>query len=474
MAAAGASEQSLPTSLHPAAAACRSTQWVVVRNARRSDDCGEVRVNEAETSSAIVCAECGAPGSEGQASCPRCGGLFEIRHRLPEIEPAALRERFAERRTGRGPLATSGVWRYRELVAPALPREAIVTQGEGNTFLYESEALGRWAGLDGPVWLKHEGHNPTGSFKDRGMTVGVSRARELGAAAVACASTGNTSSSLASYAARADMKALVFVPAGKVSAGKLAQTIALGARVLEVEGSFDTAMRLVLAATERLPIYLLNSVNPWRIEGQKTIVFELLEQLDWQPPDAIALPAGNLGNTSAFGKALDEAVRLGLIDRLPRLLPVQAAGAAPFHRLVASDAERLEPEPRPETVATAIRIGEPRSWRKARRAVERTAGRTTAVSDEQILEAKAAIDAAGIGCEPASAASLAGVRALVRSGELAPDARVVCVLTGHLLKDPDAITRYHCGPEPGPHANPPVRLPAEPEAVAAWLAKELG
>ena len=292
------------------------------------------------------------------------------------------------------------------------------------------------------------------------MTVAMTQARRSSARAVACASTGNTSASLAAYAARAELPALVFVPKGKVAAGKLAQTIAYGARTLFVRGGFDECLTLARAASAELGIHLLNSVNPFRIEGQKTIVFELLEQLDWNAPDWIALPAGNLGNTSAFGKALREARDIGLIDRLPRLCAVQAEGAAPFARSFEDNfAERITVEP--ETVATAIRIGAPASWNRAVRAIRETNGVVTSVRDDEILEAKAVIDAAGVGCEPASAASVAGVAKLRASGTIGADDQVCAVLTGHVLKDPDAVTSYH---EATAHrrrrANPPIEIEA--------------
>ncbi|GIW71043.1 MAG: threonine synthase [Planctomycetota bacterium] len=425
--------------------------------------------------SRLLCPVCRNPGPDRPPyACPACGELLELVHPAPPVRGAALRARLAARPPARhDPRTTSGVWRFSELIAPGLEPAAAVSQREGNTPLYESRALAAFAGLARPLLLKHEGMNPTGSFKDRGMTVGVSRAVALGARAVACASTGNTAASLAAYAALGGLRALVLVPAGGVAPGKLAQALAYGARCIEVEGSFDTALALLERAAAELPLYVLNSVNPWRIEGQKTIVLEALAELDWQPPDAIALPAGNLGNTSAFGKALAEAQALGLIERLPRLLPVQAEGAAPFHRMLERGAAELEPEPEPRTVASAIRIGRPRSWRRAARAVRRTGGRSAAVSDAEILEAKAAIDAAGLGCEPASAAALAGLRRLVAAGAVPASARVLCVLTGHLLKDPATTLDYHAGPEPGPRANRPVRVPAEPAALLALVEREL-
>src|SRR5215211_5719660 len=382
------------------------------------------------------CASCGTRFSDTDASprCSACGGLLAVVHAPPGMSGTELRALFAQRRaSGDG---GSGVWRYREIVLPGAG-EHIVSHPEGNTPLLARDRVSSWAGVP-QLMLKHEGHNPTGSFKDRGMTVGVTQARRIGARAVACASTGNTSASLASYAAHAGMRALVFVPAGQVALGKLAQSLAYGARTLMVRGDFDACLALVQEASRRLGIYLLNSINPFRIEGQKTIVFEILQQLGWDPPDWIVLPAGNLGNTAAFGKALLEAHRWGLISRLPRLAAVQAAGAAPFARSFSEDFETRY-SVRAETVATAIRIGDPASFERAVHAIRETEGVVLAVSDAEILEAKAAVDACGVGCEPASAASVAGVRRLVREGTIRPDARVVAVLTGHVLKDPGAL-----------------------------------
>jgi threonine synthase len=308
--------------------------------------------------------------------------------------------------------------------------------------------------------MKHEGHNPTGSFKDRGMTVATTQAKRTGARAVACASTGNTSASLAAYAAQAGLPAFVFVPAGNVALGKLAQTLAYGAKTLLVRGNFDDCLTLAREASAALGIALLNSINPFRLEGQKTIVFELLEQLEWRAPDWIALPAGNLGNTSAFGKALREARALGLIDRVPRIAAIQARGAAPFATSFRDGfAERVRVTP--DTVATAIRIGDPASWDRAVRAIRETNGVVTDVSDDEILEAKAVIDAAGVGCEPASAASVAGARRLRRDGVIAKHETVVAVLTGNLLKDPAAIVHYHQETNPVPlRANRPIEIDA--------------
>jgi threonine synthase len=338
----------------------------------------------------------------------------------------------------------SGVWRYRELILPA-PERFVVSRPEGNTSLYPvgiencsagrsgHRQIGAYAGLE-RFYLKHEGENPSGSFKDRGMTVGVTMANLLGAKAVACASTGNTSASLASYAAQAGMQGIVFLPAGNVAGGKLAQSLAYGARTVQIEGDFDDAMRLVEQVCNELGIYLLNSLNPFRVEGQKAIGFEILQQLDWQAPDWLVLPAGNLGNTSAIGKAFRQAYELSLISHLPRIASIQAAGANPFYRSFKNGFQQRE-SVQADTVATAIRIGDPVSFSRARRVIEETNGVVEEVTDEEILAAKAIIDRAGIGCEPASAATLAGVRKLVAKGVIKCDEQVVGVLTGTLLKD---------------------------------------
>jgi threonine synthase len=415
------------------------------------------------------CAQCGETSSElaVAATCGRCGGLLELEHRVG-LDAAELARRFATRRTLVRGVETSGVWRYRELVLPSAADADVVTHGEGNTPLVDASALSRWSGVE-HLLIKHEGRNPTGSFKDRGMTVALTQARRAGVRAVACASTGNTSASLAAYAARAGLPALVFVPEGKVAPAKLAQTMAYGALTLLIRGNFDDCLALARAAGEALGIYLVNSINPFRIEGQKTIVLELLDQRGWDAPDWIVLPAGNLGNTSAFGKALREAHALGLIARMPRLAAIQAAGAAPFARAFAEHfAERVTVSP--ETIATAIRIGAPASWDRAVRVMRETNGVVAAVSDDEILDAKAVIDAAGIGCEPASAASLAGVRQLRANGTIAPDARVVAVLTGHVLKDPDRLIAYHQDVDPAPpRANRPVAIDGTVDGVARAL-----
>jgi len=407
-----------------------------------------------------VCASCGSeiPEIDPHPRCPRCRGLLELRHRPPAQGGNALRATFDARWGVRRGALASGVWRYGEAVLPSAA-EHILSYPEGNTPLLASAAVARWTGAP-ELLLKHEGQNPTGSFKDRGMTVGVTQARRVHARAVACASTGNTAAALAAYAALAGLPALVLVPKGQVALGKLAQALAYGARTLLVRGNFDDCLELADQASERLGVYLLNSVNPFRLEGQKTIVLELLQQLGWEPPDWIVVPAGNLGNTAAFGKALAEALAWGLIDRAPRLAAVQADGAAPFaqsFREAFAQRRRVEPH----TVATAINIGNPVSYERAVRAIRDTNGVVTTVSDDEILEAKAVVDGAGIGCEPASAAAPAGARRLIRESVIGPRDRVVAVLTGHVLKDPEMVTRYHQELEPRPdRANRPIEIEA--------------
>jgi threonine synthase len=348
-----------------------------------------------------------------------CGGLLSVDRVAPAILPAD----FDSRRSGRKTIDQSGVWRFREAVLNVDERD-IITHPEGATRLYERNG----------IFFKHEGENPTASFKDRGMTVAVTQAKRLGARAIACASTGNTSASLAAYAAQAGLRAIVFVPSGKISAGKLAQTLAYGATCLQVRGDFDAAMHLVREACDKLGIYLVNSINPFRIEGQKTIVWELLQDLEWNPPDWIVVPAGNLGNTSAFGKGIVEAHRAGWIDRMPRLAAIQASGANPFFL---SFGENFATRRRvtAETIASAIRIGDPVSYDKAVVSIRATNGVVAEVTDDELMTAKRDIDRMGIGCEPASATTLAGVRKLGLTGQ------IVCVLTGHVLKDSDAVMK---------------------------------
>ncbi len=451
-----------------------------VKNSHLTNDAPPPEVIEALHTVSLRCVECAAfyPAIEAGAT-PRyrcdCGGVLDVEMKYSlaraqvapfdaysnvefdsDLVPSAgakLRQLFDERAStppiwsisaDRLLLDYSGVWRYRELLLPA-PEQYIVSRPEGNTSLYPvgmencgpgrvgHRQIGVYAGLE-RLFLKHEGENPTGSFKDRGMTVGVTMAQLLGARAVACASTGNTSASLASYAAQAGMRGIVFLPAGNVAGGKLAQTLAYGAAAIAIDGDFDDAMRLVEQVCSELGIYLLNSLNPFRIEGQKAIGFEILQQLDWQAPDWLVLPAGNLGNTSAIGKAFRQAYELSLINHMPRFAAIQAEGANPFYRSFKSGFAGRE-SVQAHTVASAIKIGNPVSYMRARRVIEESNGIVEEVTDAEILAAKSVIDHAGIGCEPASAATVAGIRKLVAGGVIKRDERVVGILTGNLLKD---------------------------------------
>jgi threonine synthase len=417
----------------------------------------------------VRCMICGAQfdGTVLRTSCGACGGLLDVLTPLRKLTPDAFTQTPATAKH-------SGVWRYAPLL-PRLPEEMIVSRWEGNTPLYEDDRLTGYAGLDlGHLQFKHEGQNPTGSFKDRGMTVGITHAKAIGARIVACASTGNTSASLASYASAAGIPSLVLVPQAKISAGKIAQTIAYGAKVVQIDGDFDRALALLRQLTAAYDVYLVNSVNPFRLEGQKTIIFEMMEQRGWKAPDWIVLPGGNLGNTAAFGKAIVELRQAGLIDRVPHLAVVQAEGAAPFAAYHATGFEEYEPV-QAETVATAIKIGDPASVPRAKRSIDATYGWVTTVSDAQILDAKAAIDASGIGCEPASAASLAGLRRLTSECVIQPGQTAVALLTGHLLKDTDAVAAYHLdeSSEAPARANRPLRVAAELSALERALADAL-
>lgn len=376
--------------------------------------------------------------------CGKCGGLLDVEHDLDALRPQVSRELFDSRLGALEMPYNSGVWRYKELVLPGVDDSTIVTRGEGNTNLYRAPArLAAWVGAE-RLSLKHEGENPTGSFKDRGMTGGITHAQVVRARSVVCASTGNTSASMASYAALAGLRAFVFFPYGNIAMGKLAQSLAYGAINVQIKGDFDASLELVRQATRQFGIYLLNSVNPFRLEGQKTIMFEMLQQRRWRVPDWVVVPGGNLGNASAFGKGLKEAYDLGLIDRLPRIAVIQAEGAAPFYQ---SYRERFARRysVKASTIATAIKIGNPASFVKARRTLELTDGIVEAVADQEIVDAKAQVDSCGIGCEPASAASVAGVRKLITGGVIKPTDDVVAILTGHVLKDPSVVIDYHQG-----------------------------
>jgi threonine synthase len=394
-------------------------------------------------SSILKCMNCGReyPISAVMYTCDSCGGLLDVQHDLDSLHKVVTRDTFDRRLGTLDTPYSSGVWRYKEVVYPDIDDSLIVSRNEGNTNLYPSPRLAAWAGVR-TLLLKHEGENPTGSFKDRGMTTGVTQACVLGMRRVACASTGNTSASMAAYAAFAGMDGIVFFQNKQIALGKLSQAIAYGATCVQVNADFDKNLELVREVSDRLGIYVLNSVNPFRLEGQKAIMFETIQQLRWRVPDWIVCPGGNLGNSSAFGKGLYELHRLGLIDRMPRIAIIQAEGANPLYRAFRRGFEDYEPV-HAETIATAIKIGNPVNYLKAARAIRWTNGVVEQVTDQEIMDAKALIDGQGIGCEPASACSLAGTRKLVEQGVIRPDETVVGILTGHILKDPDATIGYH-------------------------------
>jgi threonine synthase len=407
-------------------------------------------------------------------ACPKCGGLLEAGIEKPAQDAGELKAIWRQRRTCNTAIDQSGVWRYRELLPFAVSVRP-VTLREGNTPLLDAPRAADYGGLD-RLTFKHQGFNPTGSFKDNGMTCGVTQAVRLGMKRVACVSTGNTSASMAAYASAAGLDPIVFIPHGNISYGKLAQALEYGARTLQVEANFDQILALVRTLAERLGIYLLNSINPFRIEGQKAIVFEMLDQLDWNAPDWIVLPGGNLGNASAFGKALRELAESGFIDRIPRLAVIQAEGAAPFYRLFREGGDYASVA-EPETLATAIRIGDPVSWPKALAEIRASNGVVEMATEQEIADAKAQIGRAGIGCEPASAATLAGIRKLTSTGAMDRSERVIAVLTGNVLKDPDYIYRYHTGqlktPSGAPirptYGNQPVVAPNDAARIVAML-----
>lgn len=414
-------------------------------------------------------------------NCPKCGGLLEAAYGPIGTDAASLKKLWRERRMDNAPLEQSGVWRYRELFPFLEDTKHVVTLREGNTPLLPAPRAAAYGGLKA-ITFKHQGFNPTGSFKDNGMTAGAAQARLLGMKRVACVSTGNTSASMAAYASAGGLEPLIFIPNGNISYGKLAQALEYGAKTFQVDANFDQILALVRVLAERLGIYLLNSINPFRIEGQKSIVIEMMDQRDWKVPDWIVLPGGNLGNVSAFGKGLREMLALGLIDKLPRLAVIQAAGSSPFYEYMASLSASGGSAPfvaqgHPETLATAIKIGDPVSWPKAQFEIETTRGVVEKADEQEIADAKAVIGASGIGCEPASAATLAGIKKLVAAGVIDRDADVVAVLTGNVLKDPDYIYRYHTGQLTGPDGaaigatfgNAPVMVPNDADRITALI-----
>ena len=430
-------------------------------------------------------------------TCRECGELLDVSDDWNRSQPPDSLQQFENAwRTRTDPLCFSGVWRFRSLLPFASP-DQVVTIGEGQTLLQPADAVGNYVGLNtGRLFLQYEGLNPSGSFKDNGMSAAFTHAGIAGARRAACASTGNTSASLAMYCAvTRRMQAIIFIGSGKISYGKLAQALDYGALTVQISGDFDDAMARVQEVSKKLGIYLVNSVNPFRLEGQKTIMFRVLEALNWEIPDWIIVPGGNLGNSSAFGKAFAELHELGLIDRIPRLAVINAVGANTLHELHevrgvrwgASDADeviggyyqQLDDEQRKaSTIASAIEINRPVNLAKCLRALDVCDGVVRQVTDQAILDAKAQVGAGGIGCEPASAASVAGARQLREEGLISRDDRVVCILTGHLLKDPSATMAYHTtdqqefnrvlgsrGVQSATFANRAVAVPNDPDAI---------
>lgn len=391
--------------------------------------------------SCLKCVRCGKTYDLSQVryNC-QCGGTLDLTRDFSGVDGRELKKLWDSRWGAKRGVYASGVWRYKELILD-IDDSCIVSRQEGNTRLYPAGKTGEYAGLKN-FYLKHEGENPTGSFKDRGMTCGSTAAKFYGARTVACASTGNTSASMASYAAVSGMKSVIFIPEGKIAYGKLAQALAFGGKTLQIRGNFDDAMRLVQEVCRELNIYLLNSINPFRIEGQKAIGFEVLQQLDWQVPDWFVIPGGNLGNNTALSKGLQELYELGIIAKIPRIAVIQAAGSAPLANMWKHKTPFRAVE-NPETIATAIKIGNPVSWEKSLRGLEWCNGVVEDVTEQEIMDAKAMVDAAGIGAEPASCCSVAGAKKLVEAGVIDPEAQVVGILTGNILKDPDAVIGYH-------------------------------
>lgn len=381
------------------------------------------------------CIECGSKYNINEVVyfCKKCGDILEIK-----IDFEDLTQTLESGEWKKTPLS---VWRYRNFM-PIHETTKLVTLNEGGTGLHRSNHLCDEVGIKN-LWIKNEGENPTGSFKDRGMTVGVTKAIELGARHVICASTGNTSASLAAYAARAGIKCTVLIPSGKIAYGKLSQAMIHGAKVLQVKGNFDEALEFVLKLAEKhKSIYLLNSINPFRIEGQKSLGYEICEQLNNEAPDRIIIPVGNAGNISAVWKGLTEFYKLGYIKKLPKMTGIQASGSAPIAQMIESNSNKMVPVENPETIATAIRIGAPVSWKKAVKAIRESHGNTETVTDEEILEAQLMLARVeGIFVEPASASSIAGLKKLIKKQIISKDERVVCITTGHGLKDPDTAIK---------------------------------
>jgi threonine synthase len=452
----------------------------------RMTDHTSTESNPVQTSQ-LRCIGCGVVWEKPEQNfrCAACGDLLEIVYsgwNTTRLDAATLKAHWRQRRTSGLPLDESGVWRFRELLPSFQDWRQVISLREGNTPLYEMPGCARIAGLQ-QLYAKHQGMNPTGSFKDTGMTMAASVARREGFRWVACASTGNTSASMSAYAARGGMRSLVLIPEGKVSWGKLSQALDYGAVTCQLKTDFDGCMRVLNKVVQRMPVYLLNSVNPYRLEGQKTAAIELMEQFDWQAPDHVIVPGGNLGNSSALGKAFLEMKELGFISSLPKVSIVQAAGANPLVRTMRENGGKTLIPVHAETAASAIRIGSPASWKKAVRVLQRTDGAVEQVSEVEIALAKAEIGADGVGCEPASAVTLAGLKKLVKQGFVKAGETVVLILTGHLLKDPEFTLKFHRGDlfvgtesekEAGilrPQQRAPIVLDADVDAVIQTLRK---
>ncbi len=393
----------------------------------------------------FICIDCGkeSSSSEFEYHCT-CGGLLDIVHDFQRYDADLLKHLFKERLSERMTPYASGVWRYKELIFPELPDNCIVTKYEGNTGLYTSELLQNYTGLK-QVFVKAQSENPSGSFKDNGMTVAVSHGKSLGYKKFTCTSTGNTSSSLAMYASIANADSYVFVPDKDISLNKVLQTVSYGAKVFSFVGTYDDGIQFLEKHSNDLGLYVCNSINPFRIEGQKSIIYEIAQYLNWELPEWIIVPGGALSNATALGKGLHDLFTLGLINKMPRVAIVQAEGASPFHKMVSQEKRELTPEPFPYTRASALNIGNPPSWKKALHTLIQTRGITISVTDEEILDAKAVIDRSGIGCEPASAATIAGIRNLVSKQVIDKEESVLCILTGNILKDTDILKYYHLG-----------------------------
>ena len=382
----------------------------------------------------LECINCKSeyPMDEMLYNCKKCGDLLEVKLDLEDLKRKLEKVDWKRR--------SISVWKYREFL-PISDESKIITLQEGGTPLYKCERLAERLGIKN-LYVKNEGANPTGSFKDRGMTVGVSKALEFNVKTVICASTGNTSASLAAYAARAGLNCVVLIPHGKIALGKLSQAMMYGAKVVAVKGNFDIALKIVVNASKTFGLYLLNSINPFRIEGQKTAAFEICEQLGWKAPDRIIIPVGNAGNITAYWKGFKELEAIEIIKELPRMTGVQASGASPIVNAFANGNEGIEPVSDPETIATAIRIGNPVNWKRALKAIRESGGVAVTVTDDEIIYAqKLLARAEGIFVEPASAASIAGLKKLIESGEIGSEETVVCIATGHGLKDPEVAIK---------------------------------